>query len=312
MLHIDDREDSLADESETLPADIVHAIGMSVPIGGEAGFGGRVESNDVDDRDASELMDIIVVVGDIASIVAREDISMTETLSNRPYLVDDLGGATFGIKFDREVCVEAPYHVEEDAETVLRLSPEFTLSPNLTTDAPGVGAIVGGRMVWRTAILGVEEDNVDTDVRGLDVELPSDLHEDSRCRGAIVGAINWGVAERLVGVMVSKRPTVIVSAEEDAVGAVWAVGADYVADGLGRAIIGSALRLLDDNFGSERAHLATEIVDTGPVTLGAWDTRSKGDLRGSEQESGVGRERDTRQRSLDFGLRQAVAGALAA
>ena len=114
-------------------------------------------------------------------------------------------------------------------------------SPVLRTEAPGVAAF--GRLVIISSmgaiVLSVEEDDVDTYLCGLCLQLAGYLEEYAYATGSIVCAEDRGMVELWIGVSICPRTTIPMGAEEHALLQLGLVGADDVACCEYGAIIGA-------------------------------------------------------------------------
>lgn len=207
LLAIQDLYDGLSDGLEDLLVDMVHGVGDGMPCRSE----GRLLTvgeigDDVDGGDMGYLVDGDMVVGDGAALILRE-IGRHATLRCRaPYFLDDGGGELLRHDFLVEAGALSADHVEEDA-VAWSVALRDMRCPVLRAESPCLLLVGDTGPLWRAPVLGIETDEVDTDVgEGLRLQQPCDLEHDGDTAGAVVSGHDRLMPVQAVGVVVGPGP----------------------------------------------------------------------------------------------------------
>ena len=199
-----------------------------MPPSGEAGVVAYVIMDDVNARDAGEVVDVVMIIDDGIAELLGEEFLISESFSGTPDQLLVSFGIMGGVVLHGENRVGVTDHVQYDAILVLLAISYWLLAvgfsrifrcPELGAETPGVGTFHSGVERGSSHIFDVKEDDIHRCIEGgigyLEADLSSHFEQDTYAAGTIVGA---GYVIHPIGVegfLITPRPGVIMSTEED-------------------------------------------------------------------------------------------------
>ena len=103
----------------------------------------------------------------------------------------------------------------------------------MATEAPCIAPIRPFEPIGRAFVFCIEEDDVNAFVGLLELELTSNLEQDGRSAGAIIGSQHGCLLFDGVGLLIAPRAAVPMSAEQDAARLdIWSISGNDIGDGL--------------------------------------------------------------------------------
>ena len=270
-------EDSLADRFQRLAVDVVHVIPLRMPIFGKSFLSIWIVVDNVYARDPETTDDVLVVVGDGASVGIDEIFSITEITGGAPHHLNDGCRGTDGLVFLEEGRAAPADHVEQDAILRPVVRDVRIACPKLRTEAPGVRFVVVDKF-RRAIILGVKENNVDSNAWILGLELAGDLQKSADAACPVIGPIEGLAVVRRIRIMIRVGATVPMCEEKDAFVPVGIVAADDIVAAESCAVVGGQVGLLDECLSPESFQLARQVVGAGLVRFGIGYSRAESDL----------------------------------
>lgn len=231
--------------------------------------------DDVHAGDARQVVDVDMVVGHLHAVFLGEVAAEAQALGGVPDFLDLRGGGALREAFAVEGGAPSAHHVQQDAVAGVVALHVGHAAPVLRAEAPGVG-LVGSLVEGGDAVvLGVEEDDVHADGRGLLLHLPGHLQQDAHAAGTVVGAEDGLFLFLLAALGVGVWAAVPVGAEQDAAAVVGIEGADDVAGLEDGVVVGHEVGLLHMDGGAELPELADEVVAAGTVGSGVGHARAE-------------------------------------
>ena len=159
-----------------------------------------------------------MVVGDVATVFEREELTIAELTGKLPDEVDNGCSHLHADTFSREGCTAAANHVEQDAIAGFVSVGTGALCPELRTEAPGVARAKTVLCPLRSAqILGIEANHVDACLYRVLLQQTTYLQHDGHAAGSIVGRKDGRVVVGLVGVVIGPGTRVPMCTQQDAV-----------------------------------------------------------------------------------------------
>ena len=149
--------------------------------------------------------------------------------------------------------------------------------PKLRTEAPGVRFVVVDKF-RRAIILGVKENNVDSNAWILGLELAGDLQKSADAACPVIGPIEGLAVVRRIRIMIRVGATVPMCEEKDAFVPVGVIAANDIEAVEPRTVISSQVGLLDERLGAKPFQLARQVVGTGLMRFGIGYSRAESDL----------------------------------
>lgn len=269
-------QNRLSDGFQGVAVDVLHRVVHGVPERAERvrGMSGIVV-DDVDTRDAAQSVYVDVVVHHFGSVLLYEVGSITQLLGFLPNLLHFRTGCAGRIGFIMEGGTLTAYHVEQDTVASVVAVDVRGAGPVLRTQAPGVGLVRTFVEFGDTVVFGVEEHDVDAQLRLLLLQLTGNLEQDTHTAGTVVHTQDGGVVVFRVGVGICIRSAVPMGTEQDAFLVFRSVGTDDVAGLQNRAVVGNEVGILVIDLSSEAFQLLGQVIAAGTVGCRVGYTRSE-------------------------------------
>ena len=182
--------------------DDIHIVIYRMPEITETGIGIGTVVDDIYTWNLAEVIYVQMVIGNLGSLFFREEVAEPQTMGGIPYLLHVLARSSLGEPFLVKSGILAAYHVKQDSVTGIVAFHMGHTSPVLGAKAPGVWFMGTFIEVGGTIVLGIKENDVDTDGRCLLLQLAGHFKQYTYTAGTVVYAQNGSLVLLLVTVLV--------------------------------------------------------------------------------------------------------------